>query len=538
MENASETDYSPAAREGATARAAPAGASTVYADPPRSTAPIDDPAASPSSEADEIVRRRLRMASTLVAVLNLNMALAMSWPYHWMLDPRIIGRAPAILAWATTLIMAGTAALLHFRRDIGGRPLRAVRLIPLAAISLFVAVWSYAKYQATPPDGGAAARTLMFEAVHVHAVLMWAFLILGFALLAPDPPRAILRIALWITALAIGTALAGAPFRELPAVTVRWSLEMGLSVLAGACAVAYFGARRVDRLREEVRAIRRELRDLGQYRLKAPLGAGGMGEVWLAEHRLLKRPCAVKLIRPQHAADSQFLRRFEREAAATARLQHPNIVAVYDFGRHDDGTFFLVMEYLEGANLNELIKREGPQPPARTALLLAQVCRGLGAAHAAGLVHRDVKPANLFLLAEGPTKDFVKILDFGLVQDRSEAETDARLTRDGAILGTPAFMSPEQADGAAAIGPASDLYAIGAVGYFLLAGRPPFVRAGAMQTLAAQLRDDPEPFANLGIAAPPALEQLIMQCLAKDPAHRPADALELAKQMEKFSREP
>jgi serine/threonine-protein kinase len=269
----------------------------------------------------------------------------------------------------------------------------------------------------------------------------------------------------------------------------------------------------------QITALRRaasEARRLGQYQLKERLGAGGMGEVYLAEHRLLKRPCAVKLIRPQSAGDAGVLRRFEREVRATALLSHPNTVEIYDYGHADDGTFYYVMEYLPGLDLDDLVTRYGPLPPARAVHLLRQLCGALQEAHAAGLVHRDIKPGNVLVCRLGGRHDVAKLLDFGLVLAAGGPEDPTRLTAKGAVLGTPAYMAPEQARGAAAADARSDLYSLGALGYFLLAGRPPFQGGSAVELMLAHVQEPVPPLAD----APADLEAVLRRCLAKAPADR------------------
>jgi serine/threonine-protein kinase len=200
-----------------------------------------------------------------------------------------------------------------------------------------------------------------------------------------------------------------------------------------------------------------------------------MGEVYLAEHRLLKRPCAVKLNHPERAGDAAALHRFEREVRATAQLTHPNTVEIYDYGHAEDGTFYYVMEYLPGLDLDDLVTRYGPVPPARAVHFLRQLCGTSQKAHAAGLVHRDIKPGNVLVCRHGGRHDVAKLLDFGLVQAAGARGDDpSRLTATGAVVGTPAYMAPEQARGAEAADVRSDLYSLGALGYFLSAGRPPF----------------------------------------------------------------
>ncbi len=209
-----------------------------------------------------------------------------------------------------------------------------------------------------------------------------------------------------------------------------------------------FGSHRIQVLEEQAF----EAQQLGQYRLGKRLGSGGMGEVYLAEHLLLRRPCAVKLIRPEQAGDPTNLQRFEREVQAMATLTHYNTVEIYDYGHADDGTFYYVMEYLPGQNLEHLVGNHGPLPPARAIHLLRQVCRALREAHGVGLLHRDIKPSNIIACERGGVYDVVKLLDFGLVQETRLGKNDDRLTQHGTIIGSPPYMSPEQAAGTRGIG--------------------------------------------------------------------------------------
>jgi serine/threonine-protein kinase len=286
--------------------------------------------------------------------------------------------------------------------------------------------------------------------------------------------------------------------------------------LVVAMVIVAYGAHRIEASRKQAA----DARKLGQYRLTEQLGAGGMGEVYRAEHALLRRPCAIKLIRPDRALDPAALARFEREVQTSAALAHPHVVRIHDYGRADDGTFYCVMEFLPGATLDDLVKRHGPLPPARAVFLLRQLCSALAEAHAAGLTHRDVKPGNVIVRDAGRQADFATLLDFGLVLDRSAG--DDKLTREGAVAGTPAYMAPEQAAGDR-VDHRADVYAVGAVGYFLLSGRAPFAGGSAMRTIAAVLSDAPKPLDG----APPELTRVLMRCLAKAPGERFASADEL-----------
>ena len=220
-------------------------------------------------------------------------------------------------------------------------------------------------------------------------------------------------------------------------------------------AVAVYGSHKISLLRHELL----EARKLGQYRLERQIGTGGMGEVYLAEHVLLRRPCAIKLIRAERAGDANCLRRFEREVQATATLTHANTVQIFDYGHAEDGTFYYAMEYLPGLNLEELVRRHGPLPPERAIHVVRQVCGALHEAHAVGLIHRDIKPSNIILCERRAVPDVAKLLDFGLVLLHCEGGGAPHLSQDGAIAGTPAYMSPEQCDGIDLPDARSDIFA-------------------------------------------------------------------------------
>ncbi len=287
---------------------------------------------------------------------------------------------------------------------------------------------------------------------------------------------------------------------------------------------AIHGAHRIETLTQAAHSWR----TVGPYRLKEQIGEGGMGEVYLAEHELLRRPCAVKIIRPERGADESVLARFEREVQTTATLTHPNTVQVYDYGRATDGTFFYAMEYLPGISLEQLVAREGALLPARASRFLVQLCGALSEAHTLGLIHRDIKPSNVIICDRGGIPDVVKLLDFGLVTTTSVALDTERLTDDGMLVGTPEFMSPEQCGGDEQLTLASDIYSLGALGYFLLSATSPFAGRRPMQMLAAHLYEPPPSLATRGVDVPEEVEAVIMRCLAKAPADRYADMASVA----------
>ncbi len=300
--------------------------------------------------------------------------------------------------------------------------------------------------------------------------------------------------------------------------------------------MAYVGASVVYGLGKEVtRAY-----ELGSYRLVERLGQGGMGEVWRAKHRLLARPAAIKLIRPaltamaRSGAADEVLRRFEREAQVTARLSSPHTVQLFDFGVASDGAFYYVMELLDGLDLETLVRRHGPVPAERAIHLLRHVCHSLAEAESYGLVHRDIKPANLFVCRYGGEHDFLKVLDFGIVKATNDTidTVASNLTRGNTIQGTPAYLAPEQALGDSAVDGRADIYATGCVAYWLLTGALVFTADTPLGLIVHHAHTPPTPpSARSELPIPPALDELVMACLAKTPADRPQSAKELSRRL-------
>jgi serine/threonine-protein kinase len=301
--------------------------------------------------------------------------------------------------------------------------------------------------------------------------------------------------------------------------------------------VAVLGSRVVYGLNLDVA----KARQMGSYRLVEMLGKGGMGEVWRAEHKLLARPAAIKLITSRTVGSGStgttetLIKRFEREAQITASLESEHSVQLYDFGVSHDGQFYYVMELLQGLDLDKLIKDFGPIRPERVIYILLQACHSLAEAHQRGLVHRDIKPTNIFLCQKGLDYDYVKVLDFGLVKSVFEAPLgETKLTVDGTVSGTPAYIAPETALGQEIDGRA-DIYALGCVAYWLLSGHLVFESDSAMKMIADHLNVEPIPLSErTEIAVPPELERVIHSCLKKDPNERPQDAEELAQRLEEI----
>ena len=363
-------------------------------------------------------------------------------------------------------------------------------------------------------------------------VAVWVLL---FSAMVPTPPRITLALA--------GLSLAAVPVTYAAFMAAGMNASLGPAQfffsLVFPYAVVLVMAVSVSSVVYGLGTEVRRARELGSYRLAERLGSGGMGEVWRAEHQLLARPAAIKLIRPEMLGATQgdsrnALRRFEREAQATALLQSPHTVELYDFGRADDGTFYYVMELLDGFDLNELVERFGPVPPERAIHLLRQVCASLAEAHDAGLVHRDIKPANVYACRHARDVDVVKVLDFGLVKQGGALPEDADRLSGGQLGagGTPAYMSPEQAVGDEHVDGRADLYAVGCLGYWLLTGTVVFTGRSPVETMMMHVHSAPDPPSlRTDRPLPRELEAIILLCLTKDPEGRPQSADQLAEML-------
>jgi hypothetical protein len=318
---------------------------------------------------------------------------------------------------------------------------------------------------------------------------------------------------------------------ERPMAVLRklfWGL-LGLLILSSLAIYVFMVV--VARLQVAARRSAIEAKKLGQYSLDEKIGEGGMGVVYRGHHALLRRPTAIKLLNVENTTDAS-IARFEREVQITSQLNHPNTIVIFDYGRTPEGVFYYAMEYLDGLSLEALVRQDGPQHEGRVIHILQQVCGSLAEAHGVGMVHRDIKPANLMLTQRGGAYDFVKVLDFGLVK-ALDANQQASLTAAGSLTGTPLYLSPEAVQIPDHVDPRSDLYAVGAVGYFLLTGTPVFDGASVVEICMkhVQAAVDP-PSQRLGRRVSPDLEALILRCLSKRPEDRPQNAGELIDQLE------
>jgi eukaryotic-like serine/threonine-protein kinase len=355
----------------------------------------------------------------------------------------------------------------------------------------------------------------------VSWICVW---IMMFPLVIPGPPRAAAIAAFASAAMGPAAIVAWSAFRAAPLPSAGTFIATTAPNFICAT-LAWIGARYVYRIGLDLREARR----LGSYRLVRRIGRGGMGEVWVAEHDMLARPAALKLVRPDlmefAASSASAARRFEREAQSTAQLTSPHTVNLYDFGVTEDGVFYYVMELLEGFDLDTLVRRFGPVSAGRAIHFMRQICDSLAEAHARDFVHRDIKPSNVFASRQGMTFDFVKVLDFGIVRRRTDPGASAP---SGGIEGSPAFMAPEAASAGVA-SPRTDLYALGCVGYWLLTGETVFPANTPVEAVAMHLSQPPQPPSQRSRhVVPAALDALILECLQKDPEQRPPSASHLA----------
>jgi serine/threonine-protein kinase len=455
-----------------------------------------------TKETQALLRLRLR-AAALILLVGFGVFLIRHLVGVLLEEPLF----PALLGLhvLVVLVLALSAGLL-WRHNVVS--ISTLRFWELVIFGFPAAFFLMLQYRVTLDDTG---RSFM-----PPPIPFWLTLIFTYGMFIPNTWRraAVVIGAMDLAAIFLMVGMILAYPRVAAAVTAIRVMQPVLVLLVAAVA-SVFGTHVINALRREVF----EAKQIGQYRLIKPLGSGGMGEVYLAEHRMLKRPCAIKLIHPDRAGDPHVLARFEREVRTTAQLSHWNTVEIFDYGRTDDGTFFYVMEYLPGLSLEDVLERHGPLSAARVVHLLRQTCQGLREAHGIGLIHRDIKPGNIFAAQRGGLCDVAKLLDFGLVKPLTEAPS-VRLTQEGAISGTPLFMSPEQARGWLDVDARSDIYSLGAVAYALLTGLPPFDGVNPMEVMIAHARDQVVPPSQHRADIPADLERVILRCLNKNPDDR------------------
>ena len=479
---------------------------------------VESSAGQLATERRWLLHQRLRAAS-LVLVVGFGLFFVRTLALHW----DSLESLPVLFnGMKLGLLLLSYGALSSRWRPT----LRQLRVFEVTLFTLIIVSFMAAQYLLLLKAVREDSPLRLLAAV--KSGLLWMMvLIFTYAIFIPNTWRraAKLIVPMALAPMAVPRIL-GLAHPELYEVAIRAaSLEQisehSLFLFLGAF-TAIFGTHTINTLRTEAY----EARLLNQYRLGRKLGGGGMGEVYLAEHQLLKRPCAVKLIRHDLVGNPRVFARFEREVRATARLSHHNTIEIFDYGRNDDGSFYYVMEYLPGLSLADLIERYGPMPPARVIYLIHQACDALREAHEAGLIHRDIKPANLMAAYRGGRYDVTKLLDFGLVKTLSEDES-VNLSREGTVAGSPLYMAPELVVHDQAPDHRIDIYGLGAVAYFSLTGRPPFTGRSAMEVMAAHARDPVTPPSQVRPGAPADLEAVVLRCLAKDPDDRYPDTQSL-----------
>ena len=472
----------------------------------------------------EQVRKRIRiLALLLLAAFGIELVVAVGTAISLLLTdgslpPGLIKREAAhvvnVIAVAASLVLWWAA---------GSRRVSPSRLLTLGlgyevlvcSILAIGTLWGY------------------YREIGILPNLTWVpVIVILFPTLLPGPPRKMLVGSI----AAASTVPIALVLLDVSGRVVADASSYQSAVMASSFAVvfAYISARVVYGLGREVAAARRA----GSYQLEELLGQGGMGEVWRARHRMLARPAAIKLIKQDAKGSTDqrtatdLVQRFEREAQAIASLRSPHTVELFDFGTTDNGAFYFAMELLDGLDADTLVRQFGPVPAERAIHLLIQVCHSLSEAHSRGLVHRDIKPANVFVCRYGEELDFVKVLDFGIVKEPRGEPGDPGLTNADAIQGTPAFLSPEQALGAADLDRRSDIYATGCLAYWLLTGQQVFTADTPVALLVHHVQTDPAPpSTRTELCIPAPLDEIILACLSKNPAERPQTARELARRL-------
>jgi len=464
-----------------------------------------------SEEGRAFLQERVARYSLLCFVITAIFFVA-GWAVAVLWTPDLLqNRLPA----SFLLHLGSAAALLAMWLATRGGPLPAGVLLLVEGGGLVIASWAM--------TGNAFTIPVILRPDLVAIVSLFGLLLYRAAVVPSDARRtawigvlACLPVPFLTDVVYTRRHLSGTP----PAVayTVYETLFSALVIVLSA---------KISSVIYGLRQTISEARRLGPYTLESKIGEGGMGAVYRARHALLRRPTAVKILPPERAGEMD-LARFEREVQMTSLLTSPHTVAIYDFGRTPDGLFYYAMEYLDGIDLQELVSRDGPMPPARVVHVLRQVCEALGEAHRVGLIHRDIKPANILLCERGGRSDVAKVVDFGLVKDLATAAGPGA-TREDIVLGTPHYLSPEALRSPDRIDARSDIYALGATAYYLLTGTPVF-DGPLPQIFADHLGKTPEPPSRRsGRTVPPDLEAVVLGALAKDPNDRPESVEDLGR---------
>jgi serine/threonine-protein kinase len=456
----------------------------------------------------------------------------------------VVVKRPGVDALLTALVALESLILWQIcRRGVRSfrfsRMTETVGLFMCTSIGAFLGRYLYAGFIVERSITSAEGLVMADGYVSMLEICGSAMMLMIRAALVPSRPRRTVAVTAFVgiplvlvPSLLVPDGGGGFVLRASDSAANPW-LPSGIALMwmvaIGTCSVTTWV---IYGLRAEVRKARR----FGQYVLERKLGEGGMGEVYEARHGMMRRPSAIKLLRPDRAGEKSIVR-FEREVQLTAKLTHPNTITIFDYGRTQDGIFYYAMELLDGATLERIVAATGAQPPGRVVRTLAMACGALREAHDIGFIHRDIKPANIMLCTRGGEHDVVKVLDFGLVKEL-DVDPEVKVTGASTLTGTPQYMAPESIKNPDSVDARTDIYALGAVAYYLLAGVDVFDGETVVEVVSQHLLEAPKPFSTRGIAVPGDLEAVVLACLEKDPKNRPQTALELKRRLEACAVEP
>jgi serine/threonine-protein kinase len=471
-----------------------------------------------TTETGELLRSRLRSAAIFLAL-----GYAVFFVFG-LVDQGSVQSMSLLTIGARVAIGLAVVGLLSSRYELNYRQLRIVEYTFFGLLILLHMLGQYFVGSELIEQGD-LPRLVAAEKNGIINILIIMTL---YGVFIPNDPKDTARVVLTM-ALGPFLVLVLLKLKAAEASSIVDHVASGQIAIANmlfvliSAALAIYAAHVLQGLRRDLHQAKK----LGQYQLGEKLGEGGMGAVYMAEHQLLKRPCALKMIRPDIDTNPVALARFEREVRSAAMLSHPNTIEIFDYGHTDDGTFYYVMEYLPGLSLSDLVRQFGPMNPGRVVYLIRQVCGALAEAHRYGLVHRDLKPANILVAILGGRCDIAKVLDFGLVKLTANPEAP-QLTADYTVSGTPQFMSPEQATASPDLDGRADIYSLGAILYFVLTGRPPFEGKTPTELMIAHARDPVVPPTRHRGDIPADLEAVVLKCMAKKPEDRYPDARALS----------
>jgi serine/threonine-protein kinase len=462
------------------------------------------------AETDALRRLRLGAAASFLAV-TFAVLFVVHFVGYGLIGPGAIIRATLGMRF---IIAAVGAVVLFSRVKLTRSHVLTIEYILFGSLTLLMAVSQYYTNLIHLKEHDLASVTASVK----DGVFTIFLLMVSYGMFVPNDTKSAARVVLtmnvvysWVLILALADPGVKGNIERNHTAELAGTNILYVTIGAG---LSIYGAYVLNGLRTQLA----EARKYGQYQLGRKLGEGGMGIVYLAEHRLLKRPCALKLIKAGKMTPLS-VARFEREVRTAARLSHPNVIEIYDYGHTDDGSCYYVMEYLQGMSLADLITKHGPVPPGRLIYLMRQACAGLAEAHSLGLVHRDLKPANIFIAVRGGESDVVKVLDFGLVKLTLDPGSTL-LSSDQTVSGTPLYMSPEQIVGDRMIDGRSDIYSLGVVMYVALTGRPPFSSSSPFEVMMSHVRDEARAPGIVHSGIPADLEQVVVRCLSKKPDDR------------------